>query len=135
MHSSLLHTRDGRHTCLTGIKSALETRGSLICSQHAETQQYISRLLYAGPQRHAALLGRQVAGSALGNEAGGWGELRPEWRDTCLDPDQDAPGPLTDLDAEWQVRIDPQGSPAELTQSSVPSVVCSLTDLSNAFHA
>lgn len=59
-------------------------------------------LLHTGSLRHHSGLDSQVL-AALSNEAGGWGDARPDWLDTCLD--QDAPGPLTDLDAEWQVGV------------------------------
>lgn len=53
--------------------------------------------------QHQGGVDRQVL-AALSSDSAGWGEARPDWFETCLDLDQDAPGPLTDLDAEWQVR-------------------------------
>jgi hypothetical protein len=44
---------------------------------------------------------RRVVAAAIPSEPGSWGEqLRP---DTCNLDDQDRPGPLSDLDQEWQV--------------------------------
>lgn len=44
---------------------------------------------------------RRVVAAAYPSEPGSWGEqLRP---DTCNLDDQDRPGPLSDLDQEWQV--------------------------------
>ncbi|WIA14523.1 hypothetical protein OEZ85_003042 [Tetradesmus obliquus] len=51
--------------------------------------------------QHQGGVDRQVL-AALSSDSAGWGEARPDWSETCLDLDQDAPGPLTDLDAEWQ---------------------------------
>jgi hypothetical protein len=46
---------------------------------------------------------RHVAAAAFPGELGSWGDqIRP---DTCNMDDQDRPGPLSDLDQEWQVSI------------------------------
>jgi hypothetical protein len=55
--------------------------------------------------QHQGGIDRQML-AALSSDSAGWGEARPDWLETCLDQDQDAPGQLTDLDAEWQVRDD-----------------------------
>lgn len=54
----------------------------------------------AAPARQHAKPVRRFK-AASGSEAGGWGEARPEWLDTCLD--LVAPGAMTDLNVEWQV--------------------------------
>uniref|UniRef100_A0A383W481 Uncharacterized protein n=1 Tax=Tetradesmus obliquus TaxID=3088 RepID=A0A383W481_TETOB len=64
----------------------------------------VQRSQGAPSRQHFQLQGgvdRQVL-AALSSDSAGWGEARPDWSETCLDLDQDAPGPLTDLDAEWQ---------------------------------
>jgi hypothetical protein len=55
----------------------------------------------AGRQCRVSIDQRPRLAAARSNDAGSWGEGRPDWVETCLD--QTGSGMAGDLDAEWQV--------------------------------